>query len=295
MKMPALLWFQLNLLDQPVFPLQIMAATAQPTKLEVCQSVEAHDASDFFQGKPVIDLRRAAVLIPLFFKDDQIYVLLTMRSKKLRTHGGEVAFPGGKKDEEDKDIVATALREAEEEIGLPQDQVEVVAQLPPSISKEGLVVTPVVGFIRADFVPKPNPEEVSYAFSAPLVDFASSEKHTANNMNFQGRSFIMHFFAHQQPFKPHKEILTWGLTAYMAIIVACIVYNRPPDFEVDSGFDWQNPTKAAEGTFSRYCQRNGISYDGGYEQQSKIWWILLYILQNRFNQCSTVWNEVNIL
>uniref|UniRef100_H3BWA0 Nudix (nucleoside diphosphate linked moiety X)-type motif 7 n=1 Tax=Tetraodon nigroviridis TaxID=99883 RepID=H3BWA0_TETNG len=104
-------------------------------------------------------LPKASVLVPLFVKNGQLYTLMTLRSEKLRTSGGEVCFPGGKRDPSDKDDVHTALREAEEEIGLPVGQVEVVCSLFPIINKSGLLVTTVVGFIEESFSPRPNPAE----------------------------------------------------------------------------------------------------------------------------------------
>ena len=248
--------------SEPVLKMANLATTSKipicPTKDEICQSLLAHDASDFFEGKPQVDIiPRAAVLVPLFFKNNELYVLLTVRSKHLRTHKGEVAFPGGKQDEEDEDIVKTALRESEEEIGLPQGEVEVISQVVPCIAKYGIVVTPVVGFISEDFVPRPNADEVECVFSVPLAEFLRADNHTCMHGVFQDRPWIMHLFHHPDTTKSGKKIVTFGLTAHMAMVVACIIYKRPPDFETDQGFNWENPTKAAEETYSRYILRQG--------------------------------------
>jgi len=92
----------------------------------------------------------AAVLLPIT-RSEAPELVLTLRAKGLSTHGGEVAFPGGRRDPEDPDLVFTALREAEEEIGLPPGLVEVIGPLSPLISLHGLKVTPFVGLIP-DFV-----------------------------------------------------------------------------------------------------------------------------------------------
>ncbi|XP_072013460.1 uncharacterized protein [Amphiura filiformis] len=228
-----------------------------PTKDEIYQSLLAHDASTFFEGKPAVDIPRAAVLIPLFFKNEELYVLLTVRSQHLSTHGGDVAFPGGKQDEADADIVKTALREAEEEIGLPQDQVEVISKVVPSFAKHGILVTPIVGFISEDFVPQPNPDEVECAFSVPLADFLSDENHTSQPGTWQDRPYRLHFFHHPCTTKAGKKIVTWGLTAFMAMVVASMIYKRPPNFETDNWFNWENPTKAAEESYFIFLRRNG--------------------------------------
>jgi 8-oxo-dGTP pyrophosphatase MutT (NUDIX family) len=92
----------------------------------------------------------AAVLVPIT-RSDEPELVLTLRASGLSTHGGEVAFPGGRRDPEDPDLIFTALREAEEEIGLPPGLVEVIGPLSPLISLHGIKVTPYVGLIP-DFV-----------------------------------------------------------------------------------------------------------------------------------------------
>ena len=113
-------------------------------------------------GPDPVPLRKAAVLVPLFehAQDGKIHCLLTVRPSHMRRHAGEVCLPGGKIDEGDVDAVAAALREAEEEIGLPRDLVgvKVVGTMTPALSLHLMEVTPVVAVIPADFVPRPNPE-----------------------------------------------------------------------------------------------------------------------------------------
>src|SRR3989338_9158039 len=92
----------------------------------------------------------AAVLVPITRRDEP-EVVLTLRASGLSTHGGEVAFPGGRRDPEDADLIETALREAEEEIGLPPGLVEVIGPLSTLVSRHGIPVTPYVGLVP-DFV-----------------------------------------------------------------------------------------------------------------------------------------------
>lgn len=110
----------------------------------------------------------ASVLVPLFIRDGKVQVLLTVRSKHLRSHAGLVAFPGGHMDEDDQSVISTALREAEEETGLPAKDVDVIAVLPPSFVRPNKFVSLVVGIIPSDFEPKMNEAEVSKIFSLPL-------------------------------------------------------------------------------------------------------------------------------
>jgi 8-oxo-dGTP pyrophosphatase MutT (NUDIX family) len=114
----------------------------------------------------------AAVLVGLFegaLQDPHLW--LVRRPDGLRRHSGQVALPGGKRDETDRDLIATALREADEEIGLAPEAVEVLGTSDDYVTMTGYVITPVVGWIQMPFSPRPNPAEVSRAFSAPLRAF----------------------------------------------------------------------------------------------------------------------------
>ncbi|XP_023695493.1 peroxisomal coenzyme A diphosphatase NUDT7 [Paramormyrops kingsleyae] len=180
--------------------------------------------------------QKASVLIPLFMKKGELHILMTLRSLNLKHSAGEVCFPGGKHDSRDRDEIDTALREAEEEIGLSTDQVEVVGRLFPVLSKSGLFVTPVVAFIKDTFQAHPNPEEVSHVFSVPLSFFLGQTNHSSYYL--PGITGKLHSFMYQD-FDSKKTFHIWGLTAILAILVAVLVLGRKPMFEVD--FDSEDP------------------------------------------------------
>jgi 8-oxo-dGTP pyrophosphatase MutT (NUDIX family) len=116
--------------------------------------------------------KAAAVLIALFpGPRGDPHLWLVLRPKALRAHSGQVALPGGKRDAEDPDLITTALREAEEEIGLPRAAVEVLGEADDLVTGTGFVITPVVAWIHAPFEPVINPGEVSRLFSAPFATF----------------------------------------------------------------------------------------------------------------------------
>ena len=113
----------------------------------------------------------AAVLIPLFERDGETRVWLVRRPETMRSHGGQVAFPGGKSDPSDETLRATALREAEEELGIPQAIPDVLGALDDYLTITGFVVTPWVAWLPPDVAVRPSPSEVARAFAPPFRAF----------------------------------------------------------------------------------------------------------------------------
>ena len=111
---------------------------------------------------------KAAVLIPLLLKEDGLWVLLTQRTNHLRDHAGQISFPGGRMDSEDRSPNDTALRESEEEIGLDPKRVEIIGHLPQYLTVSGYSVTPVVGLVQAQAEYVLDEFEVADVFEVPL-------------------------------------------------------------------------------------------------------------------------------
>jgi len=152
--------------------------------------------------------RAEAGVICLLTDEPEPSVILTQRAGKLSTHAGEVAFPGGKRDPEDVDLVATALREAEEEVGVQADEIQILGQLSQIYSLHKLAVTPFVGVVSADVKLTPNPGEIDSIFKTPLsflldLDNARIDKFAM----VDGRTRYVPSWQYQQ-----YEI--WGLTAW---------------------------------------------------------------------------------
>lgn len=113
--------------------------------------------------------RHAAVLVPLFYPKEEYHLLFTRRTESLSTHSGQVAFPGGLRDARDESLLHTALREAEEEIGLRQDDVQVLGPLDDIRTRStNYIVTPFVGLVSYPYPYQPDPTEVAEIFSTPL-------------------------------------------------------------------------------------------------------------------------------
>lgn len=149
-------------------------------------------------------LLEAGVLIAVTDESDP-KVLLTRRSINLSSHKGEVAFPGGKRDVEDGNIIMTALREASEEVALPPEQVNIVGELDQVVSLHGYIVTPVLGIIEPNMEFIANPDELDAIFQVPLSHFEKPPS-----------SYFEHGSA-RIPSYDYEEFHIWGITAMMIV------------------------------------------------------------------------------
>jgi len=159
---------------------------------------------------PAGELRAAAVLVPLVDRPQGFSILLTQRTEHLRRHAGQIAFPGGRVDEGDADEVATALREAEEEIGLDRTHVEPVGRLDRYVTRTGFTVTPVVSLVKPDFTLKLDPNEVDDAFEVPLDFILDPANRQTESYDFQGVTRYFYVFRYER-----RNI--WGATAGMLV------------------------------------------------------------------------------
>jgi len=140
-------------------------------------------------------------------------VLLTLRTDHLAAHAGQVSFPGGRIDARDADATAAALREAEEEIGLPPRLVEVIGRLDTYVTRTGFEVVPLVGFVDPGFEPRPDPIEVAEAFEVPLDFLVDPANHRRQSREYQGT--LRWFYA-----MPWERHYIWGATAGMLVNLA---------------------------------------------------------------------------
>jgi 8-oxo-dGTP pyrophosphatase MutT (NUDIX family) len=149
----------------------------------------------------------AAVLVPLFLGGErgELHVVLTKRRADLRRHAGEISFPGGRKDNEDADLTATALREAEEEIGLPREQVDLLGELPPTATfVTNYVIHPFVGVIPAGVAWRMSAREVDSVLELPLEALRAARTQTdieRRGITFTTDAYII------------DEQVIWGATA----------------------------------------------------------------------------------
>lgn len=150
--------------------------------------------------------RPAAVLIPLVARPEGATVLLTERASTLRSHSGQIAFPGGKIDGPNETPVQAALREAEEEIGLDPSRVTPLGRLDSYLSGSGFRIVPIVAEVSTPFSLTPNPAEVADVFEVPLAFLMDEANHQRQSRVWQGAE--RHFY--EMPWEARR---IWGVTA----------------------------------------------------------------------------------
>ncbi|RDE22628.1 CoA pyrophosphatase [Motiliproteus coralliicola] len=157
-----------------------------------------------------MSMPEAGVLVALTDHPQDPQVVLTRRASQLSSHAGEVAFPGGKRDPEDADLLATALRESHEEIDLAPDRVEVVGPLGQVVSKHGFLVSPFLGVISDQQPLTPNLDELESLFKVPLSFLLDRHHFQMETLSFEGRSIRM-------PRYDYQGYVIWGLSAFILV------------------------------------------------------------------------------
>ena len=148
----------------------------------------------------------AAVLVPLVPREDGLHVLLTQRTAHLKDHPSQISFPGGRVEGGDQDRIGTALREAEEEIGIAREHVTILGALPDYDMPSGFRISPIVGWIEPPFTLKLDPVEVESAFEVPLAYLLDVSNHQYRRYEFNGRE--RDYLA-----MPYAGRYIWGATA----------------------------------------------------------------------------------
>ena len=200
-----------------------LVATAVTAEFHVLDQLRQR-LPDYKRTELPLALPEAAVLMPLI-DDPEPRLILTVRSSTMPTHAGEVAFPGGKRDPGDKNLLMTALRESQEEVGLDPGYVDVLGQLSPLASRYGMKVTPFVGIVRPEAPLVAEPGEIETIFQVPLQFFLDEVPELSSPIDFFGRRFRI-------PSYYYEDKRIWGLTAFMILDLINHVYDANIEFEV---------------------------------------------------------------
>jgi len=168
---------------------------------------------------PARTLTPAAVLVGLVKRPEGLAVLLTQRTDHLHHHPGQISFPGGHKDPGDDSPEETALREAEEEVGLSRRHVEPIGRLGEYVTRTGFSVTPVVAFIEPPFDIIPDPFEVEEVFEVPLAFLLDPANHQRHSREFEGHMREFHAMS-------FRDYYIWGATAGMLINLYEVLHRK---------------------------------------------------------------------
>ena len=178
------------------------------TTLRRAISVARQSSSDFdlnpeYRPPTGLDLKPAAVLVAVTLGGE---LILTKRSTQLKHHAGQIAFAGGRRDDTDRDLVHTALREAQEEIGLDPEKVEVIGALPSHDTVTSYVVTPIVAMVPNGLVFTPEAGEVSEVFTVPMSHILNIKNYRVEGRRWRGQR--RHYYT-----APYGPYYIWGATA----------------------------------------------------------------------------------
>jgi 8-oxo-dGTP pyrophosphatase MutT (NUDIX family) len=166
------------------------------------------------------DLVPAGVLVPVFLNHGDLQVLFTQRTQLVKDHRGQISFPGGVKDYQDPDLLATALRETEEEIGLEPKVVQVLGSLPPVATITGYGITAFVGLIPHPYEFRTNPLEVERLLLLPVAGFFAPERWSSGPYVFQERVTRVCYW------RANQEVI-WGATALILLNLLAVLDQYP--------------------------------------------------------------------
>lgn len=200
-------------LEQNNSTLSLSALTEEQIQ-ESLRRINLHDGRFLSLSQPDgISSTPAGVLMPLFFENQEWNLLFTRRTDTVRDHKGQVSFPGGAHEFQDPDIISTALREVNEEIGINPEEVRVLGCLPPLNTITHYQITPVVGVIPWPVTFQIEPAEVSRVFTIPLKWLADpdnrEEKWDTRFSPPETRKIIY--------FRPYQNEILWGITGTMVV------------------------------------------------------------------------------
>jgi len=196
----------------------------EPALADIVAAVGRHVPADLPE-RLRLRLMPSAVIIPLYERDGQVFVMLTERTDTVSHHKGQISFPGGRRDPEDRDMAATALREFEEEMGLDRSCVRLAGRLDEQAVISNYRIAPFVGVMQWPFETAHSRHEIARVLHLRLSDFLRPELHSLSRHEFEGRVWPVHYFN----IEGHN---VWGATGRIMADLLQIAFNyRPPEYE----------------------------------------------------------------
>ncbi len=180
------------------------------------QKLNARKPQDHLYRRDV-SFTPAAVLFPLYFKDGEPYLLFTRRTDQVEHHKKQISLPGGRKDEGDQNLLQTALRETEEEIGLKPADVQILGQTDRFLSNTNYLITPFVGVFHYPYPLKINRAEIDYLIEVPLFYLLDDKNFEMKVVEKSDVPWVLHYYY-------FGEEIIWGVTGFLLSNFFSIVF-----------------------------------------------------------------------
>jgi 8-oxo-dGTP pyrophosphatase MutT (NUDIX family) len=167
----------------------------------------------------------AAVLAPIFFKNNEAHLLFTKRTEQVEHHKGQISFPGGSRDDNDSCLVKTALRETEEEVGILEKDISIIGQTDLFLTNSNFLITPFVGIFKYPYPFKINDAEIDRLIEAPLSHLIRDDIFEVKPYQTDGYLWDMHYYY-------YGGDMIWGVTGFLLSNFLSIVFNMPRNLSI---------------------------------------------------------------
>jgi len=171
---------------------------------------------------PPLDYSESAVLVPVHSSGEELSILFTRRTDRVRHHKGQISFPGGVREKGDRNLIETALRETEEEIGISASEITIVGELDDLYTGTGYRISPYVGLLPPSYRIITNVNEIDEVAEVPVTELLKPHVHSIGTRRYRGKQFKSHFF------RARRNFIIWGATASILAQFLEVVFEWKP-------------------------------------------------------------------
>ncbi len=196
-----------------------VCSDAETFAVHVRQRLQNHKVQTYAYRSDIRGIP-AAVLFPFYFRNDQPYLLFTRRSNSVEHHKGQISLPGGQWDKTDADMLQTALRETEEEIGLKAQDVRILGRCDRFLTNTHYCVSPFVGLFDYPYPFRINKAEIDYLIEVPLLHLLDNAHYKTKIVADQETPWLLHYYYYR------REVI-WGVTGFLLSDLLAIVFDLP--------------------------------------------------------------------